>query len=78
MTAPPAEGPCIVCGHRAADRSLGGGFRGSRRYSHWRCAGGEECAVRRNAGKRRRRPEAEVRADWRARHPRYRGQAARP
>jgi hypothetical protein len=78
MTSPAAEGPCIVCGHRTADKSHGGGFRGARRYSHWRCADGEECAVRRNAGKRRPRPEAEVRAEWRARHPGGRGQEAAP
>lgn len=76
MTEAAAEGPCIVCGHPTRDKSHGGGFRGARRYSHWRCADGEECAVRRNARKRRPRPEAEVRADWRVRHPEDREQEA--
>jgi len=64
---PEVEGPCIVCGHRTADKSHGGGSHGTRPYWHWRCRDGEECAVRRNAGKRRPRPESEVRAEWRAR-----------
>lgn len=73
-----AEGACIVCGHLTPDKSHGGGFRGARRYSHWRCADGEECAVRRNAGKRRPRPEADVRAEWRQRHPAGSTQEATP
>jgi hypothetical protein len=59
---PLAEGLCIVCGHETPDRTQTTGRR------HWRCGGGEECAVRRNAGKLRPRPEHEVRAEWRARH----------
>jgi hypothetical protein len=55
------SGPCIVCGHTTRDRSESGS-----RW-HWRCADGEECAVRRNSRKKRPRPEAEVRADWRSR-----------
>jgi len=61
------EGPCIVCGHQTPDKSRGGGSHGTRPYWHWRCVDGEECAVRRNARKRRPRPESEVRAEWRAR-----------
>lgn len=78
MTEAAAEGPCIVCGHATRDKSHGGGFRGARRYSHSRCGDGEECAVRRNAGKRRPRPEAEVRDEWRARHPASSGQEVSP
>lgn len=55
------RGECIVCGHLTADRSYSG-----RRW-HWRCGEGEECAVRRNSGKSRPRPEALVRAEWRRR-----------
>lgn len=58
-----ASGECIVCGHLTADRSESGG-----RF-HWRCADGEDCAVRRNRRKKRPRPDIEVRADWRRRHP---------
>jgi hypothetical protein len=68
MTEAAAEGACIVCGHQTPDKTHRGGFRCARSYWHWRCADGEECSVRRNAGKRRPRPEAEVRAEWRARH----------
>jgi hypothetical protein len=55
------RGECIVCGHTTTDRSH------PRDHWHWRCADGEECAVRRNRRKRRPRPEAEVRAEWRER-----------
>jgi hypothetical protein len=60
------RGSCIVCGAETADRSWGGGAFGMRRYWHWRCADLEECAVRRNARKRRPRLEAAVRAESRA------------
>lgn len=50
------KGECIVCGSLTSDRSEGRG-----RW-HWRCADLEECAVRRNAKKRRPRPEAEIRS----------------
>jgi hypothetical protein len=56
----PAEGCCIVCGALTGDRSQTTG-----RW-HWRCDDLEECAVRRNAKKRRPRPESEVRAEARA------------
>lgn len=57
-----SSGACIVCGHTTADGSRSGG-----RW-HWRCDDGEECAVRRNRGKKRPRPEPVVRAEWRLRH----------
>jgi hypothetical protein len=55
------SGACIVCSHTTTD-----GSRSAGRW-HWRCADGEECAVRRNRRKKRPRPEAEVRAEWRER-----------
>lgn len=58
------RGPCIVCGAITSDRSHSGGRR------HWRCADGEECAVRRNRARSRPRPESSVRAEWRERHSR--------
>lgn len=62
MPSPKAtSGKCIVCGHETGDKTHGGG--GARSYWHWRCEDTVECAVRRNAGKRRPRPEAEVRAE---------------
>ena len=78
MTEAAVEGPCIVCAHPTRDKTHGGGSHGARSYWHWRCAEGEECAVRRNAGKRRPRPEADVRAQWRARHPEDCGQEGPP
>ena len=57
------RGSCIVCGHLTSDRTENGGRK------HWRCDDGEERAIRRNARKRRPRPEVEVRADWRRWHP---------
>lgn len=65
MRSKKTSGQCIVCGHETKDKSYGG-FRGARRYRHWRCADGEECAVRRNKRKKRPRPEAQVRAEWRS------------
>jgi hypothetical protein len=59
------RGECIVCGHETTDKSHGGGSHGVRPYWHWRCANGEECAVRRNKRKKRPQPEAKVRAEWR-------------
>jgi hypothetical protein len=67
MRAKKTSGKCIVCAHETQDKSYGGGFRGARRYWHWRCADGEECAVRCNKRKKRPRPEAQVRAEWRRR-----------
>jgi hypothetical protein len=55
------SGICIVCGHTTTDGNRSGG-----RW-HWRCADGEECAVRRNRRRKRPRPEATVRAEWRQR-----------
>lgn len=55
------SGPCIVCGSTTRDWTRSGG-----RY-HWRCADGEECAVRRNRRKKRPQTEAAVRAEWRER-----------
>jgi hypothetical protein len=55
------RGPCIVCGTETEDKVQGSG------RSHFRCADGEECAVRRNARKKRPKPEAEVRRLWRER-----------
>jgi hypothetical protein len=59
-----SSGACIVCGHTTADGSRSGG-----RW-HWRCADGEECAVRRNRRKKRPQPEVQIRAEWRRRHAR--------
>lgn len=55
------SGSCIVCGHTTGDGSYSAG-----RW-HWRCADGEDCAVRRNRRRKRPRPEATVRAEWRER-----------
>lgn len=57
-----SSGECIVCGHETTDRIEGSGRK------HWRCDDGEECAVRRNARRRRPKPEAEVREEWRRQH----------
>ena len=54
-----SSGHCIVCGYKTTDRKESGGRK------RWRCADIEECAVRRNARKRRPRPEAGVRAQCR-------------
>lgn len=56
------SGPCIVCGAETSDKVPTTG------RSHFRCADGEECAVRRNARKARPRPEADVRREWREGH----------
>lgn len=56
------SGPCIVCSCETTE-----GNRDSGRW-HFRCDDGEECAVRRNAGKARPKPEAEIRAKWQAAH----------
>lgn len=57
------SGPCIVCSTETEDKTRTTG------RSHFRCADGEECAVRRNAKKKRPRPEAEIRREWRESHP---------
>ncbi len=54
-----SSGQCIVCSCETTDRKESGGRK------HWRCSDIEECAVRRNARKRRPRPEADVRAQCR-------------
>lgn len=51
-------GACIVCSSETSDRSESGGRK------HWRCSDIVECAVRRNARKRRPRPEATVRKQF--------------
>jgi hypothetical protein len=58
------SGICIACGDRITHKIHGGGEFGAKPWWEWRCDDPVECAVRRNAKKKRPRPEAEVRARY--------------